>query len=350
MDLEPPAADQGLSTRMELTFTPTDDLVVIVRHGARHDYADPPAWKAHAAACGFEYKDPPLSRVGRVQAARVGTHLTTGDGKLAAALRQRAAAGALSLLVSPYLRTLQTARPTSDALGVPMSVEGAVCEGPHRFPTMVPRHDGDREAWRAAHSLESAESIDHCYVPALSFGNLPPEAGAGDEGEEGRRRSRVVPTEATFADNLRRLLIGRAALEELHFPAAALSVEGGAPPPPPRAARAIVCFTHAATCVGLAAAFTGRSIHGVARAAPAGIWVLTRPVQSSSGAAGTLRVPWVAAVESSIAHLGDAFEAETQPWTFPPRFAEVHRALVADTAAELGHDPVLLVEEAERVT
>lgn len=76
----------------------------IVRHGERQDIIDP-EW-AKTAKRPF---DPPLSAHGFVQAEQ---------------LAKRMAGESIDhLIVSPFLRTLQTAMPTSRALGLPLKVE-----------------------------------------------------------------------------------------------------------------------------------------------------------------------------------------------------------------------------------
>ena len=312
------------------------DRFIIVRHGARHDYAHKEAWKARCAASdGYhEVKDPPLSSVGHAQARLVGTFL--GEHVLA---RDAARGAAVTLVCSPYVRAMQTARPTAEILGLPLRIDGAVCEGPHRFPAIAPRKDGDLAAWREQRFVDFTHVVDDTYVPTVAFGIAPLGTDPAD--------TVYVPTEATFRDNLDRLLVARAALEDRYFKAddppslprgdaaaddAAVAMQG----------RTVVCFTHAATCVGLAAALCGSPLHALEAAAPAGVWILTRSVtQRDSRPRGA----WSPALQSGIDHLGEVQDATTSPWTFPERFAAVWAELVAETAAARGHSPSLTSDD-----
>ena len=89
-------------SRMASGATPRT-TVFLVRHGARHDYANPAAWKETCRRLGHEPSDPPLSALGHKQAREV-----------AAALQGQ---GIRHILVSPYLRVIQTAQPLAHALG-----------------------------------------------------------------------------------------------------------------------------------------------------------------------------------------------------------------------------------------
>ena len=89
--------------------------IILIRHGARYDYADQKRWKERCEALALEPSDPPLSALGHRQA------------------RETAAAVAELprfdwekpdlILASPYLRVLQTAQPLAHALGLPIMVE-----------------------------------------------------------------------------------------------------------------------------------------------------------------------------------------------------------------------------------
>ena len=100
----------------------------LVRHGARHDYANP-EWRETITALGHEVRDPPLSVLGWRQAQETAE-------KVFAPL-VAAGEGPETLLVSPFLRVIQTATPTSHALGLPLKVEPGLAEI-HYVPGRLP--------------------------------------------------------------------------------------------------------------------------------------------------------------------------------------------------------------------
>lgn len=83
----------------------------LVRHGARFDFIRPD-WKLEASELGHEPRDPPLSALGHKQARE------TADFISALPDTERPT----RLLVSPFLRVIQTAAPTADALGLRLEV------------------------------------------------------------------------------------------------------------------------------------------------------------------------------------------------------------------------------------
>jgi hypothetical protein len=188
-------------------------------------------------------------------------------------------------------------------------------------------------AWRQQRFVDFAHVVDFDdgYVPTVAFGVAPLGADPAD--------TVYVPTEATFRDNLERLLVTRAALEDRYF-AAAAPVGDSASDAVATAAlgRTVVCFTHAATCVGLAAALCSAPLHALEAAAPAGVWIFTRSVAQRGSRP---RAAWSPALQSGIDHLGEVQDAATAPWTFPERFGAVWSELVAETATATGHSPTL---------
>lgn len=90
-------------------MTTTGQHLYIVRHGMRQDFEDA-TWAARAE----RPHDPPLSPVGLRQAHDTGT-----------ALRGR---GIVTIHVSPFLRTLQTAAALADAVAAPMLCEPGFSE------------------------------------------------------------------------------------------------------------------------------------------------------------------------------------------------------------------------------
>ena len=91
-----------------------------------------PSWRERAARYGALVTDPPLSALGHRQAREtanflheiISNSINTGDNRSSGA----SASGVDAILVSPYLRTIQTAAPTSDIFNIPLSVENGLSE------------------------------------------------------------------------------------------------------------------------------------------------------------------------------------------------------------------------------
>ena len=97
--------------------------IYLIRHGDRHDFANP-GWKNKIDACEGLRIDPPLSKLDMsklVRQQRKYFHNVDVDG----------------ILVSPYLRTIQTAVPLSEAKNVPISIENGLAEAWH-CPNLLP--------------------------------------------------------------------------------------------------------------------------------------------------------------------------------------------------------------------
>lgn len=104
--------------------------VWITRHGDRTDYEmGIPAW--HAIANPNRVKDPPLSALGRQQAIEMGKEAAKNTGKID------------RIITSPFLRCLETARPLSLALKLPLLVDYSLFEvgigGEYTLPTLEER-------------------------------------------------------------------------------------------------------------------------------------------------------------------------------------------------------------------
>ena len=188
--------------------------VYLVRHGARHDYANPSLWKSNCERLGHELSDPPLSALGHQQAREV-----------AAALKGEKIDAILS---SPYLRVLQTAQPLAHALGLPLHVENSLSEFHHK-PAKIPL-PGTRMA--------VLPEVDDSYAPILA------QHRVDAKGSE------------PVVEYLRRLMLLADEIPKRH------------------AGRTIACFSHAAS-VGLVAAMTGcAQLTAAGTFAPAGIYKL----------------------------------------------------------------------------
>ncbi|KAJ1629991.1 histidine phosphatase superfamily [Pavlovales sp. CCMP2436] len=81
-----------------------ETTLYLVRHGDRFNYANEDAWAAASKRVGFEHRDPPLSALGHQQAREVALKLMDLTG-----------CKVDRLLVSPYLRVIQTAQPFAHA-------------------------------------------------------------------------------------------------------------------------------------------------------------------------------------------------------------------------------------------
>ena len=118
-----------------------DAVVFVVRHGDRFDREvggwdggqrwwleppgdEPPSHATHHAAHGANAHDPPLSALGQRQAMELGRWLASRED----------VPPIDRLVVSPYIRTIQTAAPLSALLGLPMLLEDGASPNPHPVP------------------------------------------------------------------------------------------------------------------------------------------------------------------------------------------------------------------------
>jgi len=240
--------------------------IYLIRHGDRFDYANQELWRSACSQLGIERSDPPLSPIGHAQARSA-----------AAALAE---ARVERILVSPYLRTIQTAQPLAHATGVPISVEDGLSELGHTPGSIVP----------ASQRFPYFPEIDLAYTPLHT----------------------VAAPERDAAHPLlyfRRILSMASHLERVY------------------AGKTLACFSHAAS-IALVAALTGCGISQVGKFAPCGIFKLVSAGASASGGAGR---SWV--VEQ---HGGDNSghcthnAPTTYPWgfsnSFPPELVEARWA------------------------
>ena len=222
--------------------------VFLVRHGARFDFANKERWRATCARLGLEPADPSLSALGHAQARQT-----------AAALAQE---GVEHILVSPYLRVIQTAQPLAHACSLPLCVEEGLAELAYE-PSTVPS---------AGARVKYFPEVDDVYVP------VHPPVRPGADGVE---------------DNLgylRRMLRLAASLPQ-RFP-------GGT----------IACFSHAASVALVAALTRSEGLDAVGTFAPCGIYKL---VSDDEGA--TWRVEKRG--DDNTGHVTDNVPS-TFPWGF----------------------------------
>lgn len=121
--------------------------IYLLRHGDRFDYSiGKDAWVARCrTSASLAPSDPPLSAGGHAQAREVAAHL--------------ASVGRIDMIiVSPYLRTLQTAQPLAHATGLPLCVDFAVAES-HQRPAALPPLDT---------RLPYFPEIDTSYSPLMA--------------------------------------------------------------------------------------------------------------------------------------------------------------------------------------
>eukprot|EP01052_Picozoa_sp_SAG31_P038053 SAG31_NODE_5011_length_2802_cov_6.880133_3_plen_310_part_00 len=102
--------------------------IFICRHGDRYDReiggwnGATSFWEAAAAHPAINSHDPPLSAVGHLQAQALANFFTKG-------IESKPPVHVTKLLVSPYIRTLQTLAPLAAASNLPLLVEDGLAEG-----------------------------------------------------------------------------------------------------------------------------------------------------------------------------------------------------------------------------
>ena len=122
-------------------------VLFLVRHGDRFDYgAGKVAWKERCKRQHIEPSDPPLSALGHAQAREVAARLAKEEPRIQ------------HLLVSPYLRALQTAQPLAHLTTLPMCVDHALAEA-HQKPSALVAGTATRPAY--------LPEISESYQPIL---------------------------------------------------------------------------------------------------------------------------------------------------------------------------------------
>eukprot|EP00592_Proboscia_alata_P029367 CAMPEP_0194444844 /NCGR_PEP_ID=MMETSP0176-20130528/127515_1 /TAXON_ID=216777 /ORGANISM="Proboscia alata, Strain PI-D3" /LENGTH=276 /DNA_ID=CAMNT_0039271303 /DNA_START=43 /DNA_END=873 /DNA_ORIENTATION=+ len=232
-------------------------VIYLIRHGDRFDYANP-TWSSIAQTTGNNITDPPLSPLGHRQAHE--TAAVFANLKVSA------------ILVSPYLRVLQTAAPIADTLGISLNIENGLSEA-HAAPQSLPT---PHQRFGYFHQ------IDPHYQSLVEIHPTP-----------GIQCSRLkIPCEAFAGDYVKRIERLALQLEETYR------------------GKSVVCVSHAAS-VALVAALLKSSIRGF-KFAPTGIYRLRRVADG----------PW------ELVQSGDTNEhvsenaATTYPWGFEERHFE----------------------------
>ena len=234
-----------------------ESTIYLIRHGDRFDYANP-SWAKQAKEAGNLVTDPPLSALGYRQASET-----------AQALKDVKASRILS---SPYLRVIQTACPTAEALGVPISIEQGLAEA-HATPGSVLPTPSQRFAYFPQIDTNYSSGLEVRPTP----GYICPKTGFPCEAFAGAYCQRMEE----FANYLETTFRGQT----------------------------VVCFSHAAS-VALVAALLRRSLQDL-KFAPCGIYQLRRHADEpfelvSSGATN------------------DNHVSENSPTTFPWGMSEKH--------------------------
>ncbi|CAE7236359.1 TFC7 [Symbiodinium natans] len=193
--------------------------VFLIRHGDRYDYEiGKEAWQARCSGAAYlKPSDPPLSALGHQQARDLAAHLKQEQIE--------------AILVSPYLRALQTAQPLAQVTGLPLLVDFAIAES-HQLPSVLPR---------VQMRLPYFPEIDETYVPMFST-----VVTEGSDGQEPNREPRV--------EHMRRMLYVANQLQES----------------PLLAGRRVALVTHAAS-VALLSALRREPLEKAGKLAPCGV-------------------------------------------------------------------------------
>ena len=233
----------------------TDSVVFIVRHGDRFDrevggWDGAARWwpagdtKSHVASHGANAHDPPLSSLGMRQAMEVGEWLSTRAGDVPPITK---------VLVSPYIRTIQTALPLAAQLDLNMLIEDGIAEG-------TPTRGGVYGLPLPADRFPYMPCIDPDYEPVV------PLARDYEEGYPESFFNRVI-----------------AATDRIE---AAHCAPG----------TSVVLVSHAATVVTAVACFLGVSVSAVSPAGPASIYQLRRRGVSDN---------WTIELSGGVDHLSE---------------------------------------------
>ena len=238
--------------------------IFLIRHGDRFDYANS-SWLDRAQQHGALVTDPPLSALGHRQAQETADHLVS--------LLQCRSVQVTKILVSPYLRVLQTACPLSDALQLPLCIERGLSEA-HATPGILP-----------------SAAARFAYFPHVdvSYSSLVPDVTA-TPGFICRKTG--VPCEAFAGHYVARMDRLARALERHH------------------AGDTVVCYSHAAS-TALVAALLQCSLRDLTFA-PCGIFELQRGVGQKH---------WTLVTNGAV---NTPHVTENSPTTFPWGFQDKH--------------------------
>lgn len=234
----------------------TDSVVFLVRHGDRFDrevggWDGEARWwpggdnQSHVASHGANAHDPPLSSLGMRQAMEVSQWLASRE----------SVPPITKVLVSPYIRTIQTATPLAAQLNLKLLLEDGIAEG-------TATRGGALGLPMPAERFPYTPCIDTDYTPVFPL--------ARDHEEK-------YP-EAYFS----RVVSATARIEATHC----------------TPGTSVVLVSHAATVVATVACFLGVSVSEVPPAGPASIYQLRR----CAGTGGS----WQLELSGGIDHLSES--------------------------------------------
>ena len=262
------------------TTTDSRDVIsriYLIRHGDRFDYANP-TWSQQAKEHGALLTDPPLSALGHRQAHETADHLCKIT-KMDSSNRNDDGADDNDtshdvdvILVSPYLRVIQTACPTSNAIGIPLSIEHGLAEA-HATPGSVLPSPKERFSYFPQINCNHNSLLNVIPTP----GYICPKTGHPCEAFAGKYTQRM----GQFASCLEQRFYGKN----------------------------VVLFSHAAS-VALVAALLKCSMRSL-KFAPCGIYHLKRV---NTG-------PWILERNGEC---NKEYVTENAPTTYPWGFEEKH--------------------------
>jgi transcription factor C subunit 7 len=238
---------------IEILVMATRTTLLLVRHGARFDYANSREWRERCTRHGHELTDPPLSALGQAQARETAAALVREKPNL--------------ILASPYFRVLQTAQPLAQSLGLRIGIEHCLAEFGHSPEKIVPP-----EA-----RMPVLPEVDEEYVPVLD--------------RLCRGQFDKLTGRETTVDYLRRLLLWKRELASGRF-----------------AGQTIACFSHAGSVALVGALVGAGTLEQAGKFAPCGIYKL---ISDDGGRTWTV----AARGDDNSAHC-TANDSTTRAWGF----------------------------------
>jgi len=305
--------------------------IFLIRHGDRYDYANP-SWLEEAKTNGALITDPPLSELGHQQARETARYLrdvvkltgrTAVNGVINAVAadddeknndeqQQQELTSTRSvpidrILVSPYLRVIQTSVPTAEILGVPVKIETGLSEA-HATPNMLPT---------SKQRFAYFPHIDTTYQSKVSIKATSTSSSTSTSPNQTTTfvcPKTQLPCEAFAGDYVKRIEKFAALLENEQ------EYEG----------KNIVLFSHAAS-VALVAALLRTSIRSL-KFAPCGIYHLERQRRRSRNSNSTISSSSTTTTMScwspwKLVRNGDSntdYVMTNSPSTYPWGFSERH--------------------------
>ena len=258
-----PDVNSAMDSSSSSSSNSTTSTIYLIRHGDRFDYANP-EWLEDAKRQGNLLTDPPLSALGHLQARET-----------AQALKQ-CIEKADCILSSPYLRVIQTAVPTSETLGVPISIEQGLSEA-HATPGDVLPTPSQRFAYFPHIHLDYTKSLVEIEPTP---GYTCPKTGHPCEAFAGKYCQRIEKLAQKLQETYR--------------------------------GQTVLCFSHAAS-VALVAALLKCPLEGL-KLAPCGIYQLVRHNADDDG-------PWQMVRNGGS---NEAYVSQNSPTTFPWGYGTKH--------------------------